>query len=62
MSLHIEFRDDLVIVRRPETRSASMITFRVLFYLAVLAIAAVFLPSDNQSQVTSRDALTSEIQ
>lgn len=39
-----------------------MITFRVLFYLAVLAIAAVFLPSDNQSQVTSRDALTSEIQ
>lgn len=39
-----------------------MTAYRVLFYIAVLAVAAVFLPSDDQSQVTSLTAPTTQAQ
>jgi hypothetical protein len=49
-------------VRRLETRSVIMTAFRVLFYIAVLAVAAVCLPADEQTQVTSFDQVTSQVQ
>jgi hypothetical protein len=39
-----------------------MTAYRVLFYIAVLAVAAVFLPADQQAQVTSLSAASSQVQ
>ncbi len=39
-----------------------MTALRVLFYIAVLAVAAVCLPSDEQSHVSSFGQQTSQVQ
>lgn len=39
-----------------------MTAYRVLFYIAVLAVAAVCLPSDEQAQVSFSDQSTAQVQ
>ncbi len=39
-----------------------MIAYRVLFYIAVLAVAAVVLPADDLPQVSAVQAAPSQLQ